>query len=121
MNRDQINSNPCFCIWENLMKILMLLSFIFLMCGVLFFYTANQIKISKNKKQEQYKIQLENEICNLQKNKDALIILENERKKELNKELLEFQEYRKKEIETYLKNQQQLAKQTINKANQSAQ
>ena len=101
------------------MKILTLLSFIFLICGVLFFYTANQIKISKNQKQEQYKIQLENEICNLQKNKDTLIVLENERKKELNKELLEFQEYRKKEIEAYIESQQQLADKTVDALHES--
>jgi len=33
----------------------LILGFIFLICGVILFYKANQIKINKDKQQEQYK------------------------------------------------------------------
>ena len=101
--------------------ILLILAFIFLICGIILFYKANQIKINKNEQQEQYKKILNHEINNLQLEKYNLLNLKNEKKKELNKELLQFQESRKKEIETYLESQQQLAKQAINKINQSTQ
>lgn len=99
----------------------LILAFIFLICGIILFYKANQIKINKNEQQEQYREQLQKELNILQININNLIHSENEKKKELNKELLQFQESRKKEIETYLESQEQLAKQTINKTNQSAQ
>ena len=99
----------------------LILGFIFLICGVILFYKANQIKINKDKQQEQYKEQLKKELNILEININNLIHSETEKKKELNKELIQFQESRKKEIETYLESQEQLAKQTINKANQSAQ
>ena len=101
--------------------ILLILAFIFLICGIILFYKANQIKINKNEQQEQYKKILNHEINNLQLEKYNLLNFKNEQKKELNKELLQFQESRKKEIETYLESQQQLAKQAINKINQSTQ
>ena len=101
--------------------ILLILAFIFLICGIILFYKANQIKINKNEQQEQYKKILNHEINNLQLEKYNLLNFKNEQKKELNKELLQFQESRKKEIETYLESQQQLAKQVINKINQSTQ
>ena len=99
----------------------LILGFIFLIYGVILFYKANQIKINKDKQQEQYKEQLKKELNILEININNLIHSETEKKKELNKELIQFQESRKKEIETYLESQEQLAKQTINKANQSAQ
>ena len=99
----------------------LILAFIFLICGIILFYKANQIKINKNEQQEQYREQLQKELNILQININNLTHSENEKKKELNKELLQFQEHRKKEIETYLESQEQLAKQTINKTNQSAQ
>ena len=99
----------------------LILAFIFLICGIILFYKANQIKINKNEQQEQYREQLQKELNILQININNLIHSENEKKKELNKELLQFQESRKKEIETYLESQEQLAKQAVNKTNQSAQ
>ena len=99
----------------------LILAFIFLICGIILFYKANQIKINRNEQQEQYRKQLQKELNILQININNLIHSETEKKKELNKELLQFQESRKKEIETYLESQQQLAKQTIDKVNQSAQ
>ena len=100
---------------------ILILSFIFLICGIALFYKANQIKIKKDKQQEQYKKQLENQLNILQNDRNNLINSEIEKKKQLNKEFLQFQEFRKKEIEAYIESQQQLAKQTVNKINQSTQ
>ena len=92
----------------------LILGFIFLIYGVILFYKANQIKINKDKQQEQYKEQLKKELNILEININNLIHSETEKKKELNKELIQFQESRKKEIETGLECQEQLAKLTIN-------
>ena len=99
----------------------LILAFIFLICGIILFYKANQIKINKNEQQEQYKKILKHEINNLQLEKYNLLNFKNEKEQKLNKELLQFQESRKKEIETYLESQEWLAKQAVNKTNQSAQ
>ena len=101
--------------------ILLILAFIFLICGIILFYKANQIKINKNEQQEQYKKILKHEINNLQFEKYNLLTFKNEKEQKLNKELLQFQESRKKEIEAYIESQEQLAKQAVNKTNQSAQ
>ena len=99
----------------------LILAFIFLICGIILFYKANQIKINKNEQQEQYKKTLNREINNLQLEKYNLLNFKNEQKKELDKELLQFQESRKKEIDEYLENRQQFAECAINKINQSTQ
>ena len=99
---------------------ILILSFIFLICGIALFYKANQIKIKKNKQQEQYKKQLENELNTLQNDRNNLINSEIEKKKQLNKEFLQFQEFRKKEIEAYIESQQQLADGTVNSIFESA-
>ena len=78
--------------------ILLILGFVFLVCSLILFYKANQIKINKNKEQEQYKKQLENQLHTLQVDRNNLINSEIKKKKQLNKELLQFQEYRKKEL-----------------------
>jgi len=40
--------------------ILLILGFVFLICSLILFYKANQIKINKDKKQEEYKQNLKN-------------------------------------------------------------
>ena len=52
-----------------------IICFVFLICGIILFYKANQIKINKNKQQEQYKQKLENEVHNLQIDRNNLIKL----------------------------------------------
>ena len=99
---------------------ILILSFIFLICGIALFYKANQIKIKKDKQQEQYKKQLENQLNILQNDRNNLINSEIEKKKQLNKEFLQFQEFRKKEIEAYIESQQQLADGTVNSIFESA-
>ena len=59
----------------------LILAFIFLICGIILFYKANQIKINKNEQQEQYKKTLNREINNLQLEKYNLLNFKNEKKK----------------------------------------
>lgn len=101
--------------------ILLIIGFIFLLIGLVLFYKANQIKIIKNNEQEQYKQKLEKEVHNLQIDRNNLINSEIDKKEELNRDLLQWQEYRKKEIEEYVESQQQLADKTVNTLYEQAQ
>ena len=101
--------------------ILLIIGFIFLLIGLVLFYKANQIKIIKNNEQEQYKQKLEKEVHNLQIDRNNLINSEINKKEELNRDLLQWQEYRKKEIEEYVESQQQLADKTVNALYEQAQ
>ena len=101
--------------------IFIIFSFIFLICGIVLFYQTNQIKVTKNKEQEQYKNQLLKEVNDLQNNRNNLIYSENLKKQQLNEQFLQYQEQRKKEIEAYLESQKQLADKTVNELYKSAQ
>lgn len=101
--------------------ILLILGFIFLICSLILFYKANQIKINKNKEQENYEQLLNKQIYQLEQERETLINSQIHKKEEINQDLLEWQEYRKKEIEAYIESQKQLADQTINTAYESAQ
>ena len=97
--------------------LLLILGFIFLICGIIFFYKANQIKINKNQQQEQYKQKLEKEVHNLQIDRNNLIHSEIQKKEELNKELLQFQKQRKKELNANLQKEKELIKLNLQKIN----
>ena len=101
--------------------ILLILSFIFLICSLILFYKANQIKINKNKEQENYEQLLNKQIYQLEQERETLINSQIHKKEEINQDLLEWQEYRKKEIEAYIESQKQLADQTVNTVYESAQ
>ena len=101
--------------------ILLILGFIFLICSLILFYKANQIKINKNKEQENYEQLLNKQIYQLEQERETLINSQIHKKKEINQDLLEWQEYRKKEIEAYIESQKQLADQTVNTVYESAQ
>ena len=100
--------------------ILLILSLIFLIYGIFFFYNANQIKINKNQQQEQYKQQLEKEIYTLQIDRNNLIYSENQQKEQLNKKLLQFQQQRKKELNADLQKEKELIKLNLQKINNQA-
>ena len=100
--------------------ILLILGFIFLICSLILFYKANQIKINKNKEQEQYKKQLENQLHTLQVDRNNLINSEIKKKEQLNKELLQFQEYRKKELNKNLQKEKEIIKLNLQKINNQA-
>ena len=97
--------------------ILLILGFIFLIYSLILFYKANQIKINKNKEQEQYKKQLENQLHTLQVNRNNLINSEIRKKEQLNKELLQFQEYRKKELNENFQKEKNLIRLNLQKIN----
>ena len=101
--------------------ILLILSFIFLICSLILFYKTNQIKISKNEEQEHYKQLLNEQIYQLEQEREILINSQLHKKEKINQDLLEWQEYRKKEIEAYIESQKQLADQTVNTVYESAQ
>ena len=100
--------------------IILILNFIFLICSLILFYKANQIKINKNKEQEQYKKQLENQLHILQVDRNNLINSEIRKKEQLNKELLQFQEYRKKELNENLQKEKKIIKLNLQKINNQA-
>ena len=100
--------------------ILLILGFVFLICSLILFYKANQIKINKNKEQEQYKKQLENQLHTLQVDRNNLINSEIKKKEQLNKELLQFQEYRKKELNENLQKEKKIIKLNLQKINNQA-
>ena len=101
--------------------ILLILGFVFLICSLILFYKANQIKINKNKEQENYEQLLNKQIYQLEQERETLINSQIHKKEEINQGLLEWQEYRKKEIEAYIESQKQLADQTVNTVYESAQ
>ena len=101
--------------------ILLILGFVFLICSLILFYKANQIKINKNKEQENYEQLLNKQIYQLEQERETLINSQIHKKEEINQDLLEWQEYRKKEIEAYIESQKQLADQTVNTVYESAQ
>ena len=101
--------------------ILSILGYVFLICSLILFYKANQIKINKNKEQENYEQLLNKQIYQLEQEQKTLINSQLHKKEEINQDLLEWREYRKKEIEAYIESQKQLADQTINTVYESAQ
>ena len=97
--------------------ILLILGFIFLICGLILFYNANQIKIQKNLKQEQYKSQLEKEVHNLQVDRNNLINTEIQKRKQLKDEFLLFQQQQEKELNKNFQKEKQIIKLNLEKVN----
>ena len=98
----------------------LILGIVFLICGLFFFYKANQIEINKSKQQEQYSQQLRNEITALQQKKNKLIYSENQKKKEIQEELSQFKKDKQHELEEDLQKEKKLAQLSIEKANAEA-
>lgn len=98
----------------------LILGIVFLICGLFFFYKANQIEINKNRQQEQYSQQLRNEITALQQKKNKLIYSENQKKKEIQEELSQFKKDKQRELEKDLQKEKQLAQLNVKKANAKA-
>ena len=97
--------------------ILLILSFVFLICSLILFYKADQIKINKDKKQEEYKQNLKNQLHDLQIDRNNLINSEIRKKEQLNKELLQFQEYRKKELNENFQKEKKIIRLNLQKIN----
>ena len=97
--------------------ILLIIGSIFLICSIVLFHKTNQIKINKNIQQEQYKQKLQEEVHNLQVDRNNLINSEIRKKEELNKELLQYQEYRKQELNENLQKEKELIALNLQKIN----
>ena len=97
--------------------ILLIFGFVFLICGIILFYKANQIKTSKNQQQEQYKQALENEIDFLETERNNLISLKTQKEEALDKELSQFQEQRKQKLDADLQREKELIKLNLQKIN----
>ena len=97
--------------------ILLIFSFIFLICGLVLFYKANQIKIKRNEEQEEYKEKLEKEVHTLQKDRNDLINSEIKKKEQLHNQLLQFEQCRKKELNQNLQQQEELIKLKLQRIN----
>ena len=97
--------------------ILLVFSFIFLICGLVLFYKANQIKIKRNEEQEEYKEKLEKEVHTLQKDRNDLINSEIKKKEQLHNQLLQFEQCRKKELNQNLQQQEELIKLKLQRIN----
>ena len=117
--RARFNIQSLFLYWRK--NMILLISLIFLLCGIFLFYKATQIKIHKNKQKEQYNELLKNELHNLQKERNNLINSEIQKKEKLNKDLLQFQEYRTKELNDSLQKEKQLIKLKLQKVNNETQ
>ena len=101
--------------------ILLVFSFVFLICGLVLFYKANQIKIKRNEEQEKYKNQLNIELNDLKTNIYGLTNLANQKKEQINTDLLHFQQLRKKELDDDLQHQIQIIQLNVQKADNQAQ
>lgn len=100
--------------------ILTIIGSIFLICGIIFSYQVNKIKINKNEQQQKYQKLLKQEITQLEQKKTQLINFQITKKEEIDKQLLDWQENRTKEIKNHLTTQTQLINQNIIIAKQSA-
>ena len=98
----------------------LILGIVFLICGLFFFYKANQIEIKKSEQQEWYSQQLKNEITILQQRKNELIYSEIQKKEEIQEELSQFKKNKQQELEKDLQKEKQLAQLSIKKANAKA-
>ena len=117
----RLNSNLFFYNEDKILTILLfILSIFFIICGLVLFYKTNQIKLQKDKEQEQYKQQLKKEVNTLQIDRNNLINSQIQKKKQLNNDLIQFQKFREKELNNSLQKQEQLIKLKIQKANQQA-
>lgn len=97
--------------------ILLILGFIFLICGIIFFYKANQIKINKNQQQEQYKQKLEEEVHNLQIDRNNLINSEIKKRQQINQDTLLFKQQQEKELNRNFQKEKKLLQLKLQEVN----
>ena len=101
--------------------ILLIIGFIFLIVSIILFYKNNQIKVIKNKQQQQYIEQLNQKVNKLIQRKIELTQFENKQKELLKQQLEDERNSRKKEIDIFIKNEKELAQQFVEKEKQLAQ
>ena len=97
--------------------ILLILGFIFLICGIIFFYKDNQIKIDKNQQQEQYKQKLEKEVHNLQIDRNNLINSEIKKRQQINQDTLLFKQQQERELNRNFQKEKKLLQLKLQEVN----
>ena len=108
------------------------MSFIFIICGLFFFYKANQIRIIKNKQQQTYSQNLQKCIHEQEIKIENLIDLNRKKERQLQKEYIQYEQNlkqtfdqkklkEKQEIQDYFNRQKGIIKINIEKANSQAQ
>ena len=108
------------------------MSFIFIICGLFFFYKANQIRIIKNKQQQTYSQNLQKYIHEQEIKIENLIDLNRKKERQLQKEYIQYEQNLKQtfdqkklkgkqEIQDYFNRQKEIIKINIEKANSQAQ
>ena len=112
--------------------ILLILGFVFLICSLILFYKANQIKINKQGQKQKYIQNLQKLSKELEIKIENLLDLNRKKERQLQKEYLKYEQdleknlnqkknKRQQEIEAYIESQKQLADQTVNAVYESAQ
>lgn len=97
--------------------VLLILSFLFLICGLILFYKANQIKINKNQQQEQYKQKLEKEVHNLQIDRNNLINSEIKKRQQINQDTLLFKQQQERELNRNFQKEKKLLQLKLQEVN----
>lgn len=105
------------------MKIIFLIfSFCFLLLGIYFFYKAHQIKIIKNKEQQQYINKLQQDVQTYQNAKNTAILQFNKTQQIIQKTNIDWKKQKEEELQQWITNKrqqyQQKAKKSQNYVNQ---
>ena len=105
------------------MKIIFLIfSFCFLLLGIYFFYKANQIKITRNKEQQQYINKLQQDAQTYQNAKNTAILQFNKTQQIIQKTNIDWKKQKEEELQQWITNKrqqyQQKAKKSQNYVNQ---
>ena len=112
--------------------ILLILGFVFLICSLILFYKANQIKINKQEQKQKYIQNLQKLSKELEIKIENLIDLNRKKERQLQKEYIQYEQNLKQtfdqkklkgkqEIQDYLNRQKEIIKINIEKANSQAQ
>ena len=99
------------------MKIIFLIfSFCFLLIGIYFFYKAHQIKIIKNKEQQQYINKLQKDVQTYQNAKNTAILQFNKIKQTIQKTNTDWKKQKEEELQQWITNKRQQYQQKAKKS-----
>ena len=101
--------------------ILLILGFILLIASIILFYKTNQIKLVKNKEQEQYEQNLYKQIEVLTEQKNELISSQLKGREEIDERLNEWCDSHKSVLDAYLRGEQENIEQKVQTAYDAAQ
>ena len=99
------------------MKIIFLIfSFCFLLLGIYFFYKANQIKITRNKEQQQYINKLQQDVQTYQNAKNTAILQFNKTQQIIQKTNIDWKKQKEEELQQWITNKRQQYQQKAKKS-----